>query len=99
MRGAILPFPQYAFMAWCSVKKSTGSTLLFTLYTADEVVRCTRCNVCTKSSGRSQPFANKEHSDFRHLGECGKLHHTEIGLENAALWCDYGVLFGKGFIL
>jgi len=24
--GAILQLPHYAFMAWCSVKKSTGST-------------------------------------------------------------------------
>jgi hypothetical protein len=24
MRGVIPPLPQYAFMAWCSVKKSTG---------------------------------------------------------------------------
>jgi hypothetical protein len=28
MRGAINPLPQYAFMAWCSVKKSTVTTLL-----------------------------------------------------------------------
>jgi hypothetical protein len=28
MRGAIHPFPQYAFMVWCSVK-STGATLPF----------------------------------------------------------------------
>jgi hypothetical protein len=28
MRGAIHPLPQYAFMAWCSVKKSTGTTLM-----------------------------------------------------------------------
>jgi hypothetical protein len=27
MRGAIPPLPQYAFMAWCSVKKGTGRTL------------------------------------------------------------------------
>jgi hypothetical protein len=26
MRGAISPLPLYAFMAWCSVKKSTGTT-------------------------------------------------------------------------
>jgi hypothetical protein len=25
MCGAIPPFPQYAFMAWCSIKKSTGT--------------------------------------------------------------------------
>jgi hypothetical protein len=25
MRGAVHPLPLYAFMAWCSVKKSTGS--------------------------------------------------------------------------
>jgi len=31
-RGAIIPLPQYAFMAWCSVKKNTGITLHFTLY-------------------------------------------------------------------
>jgi hypothetical protein len=27
MRGTIPPLPQYAFMVWCSVKKSTGTTL------------------------------------------------------------------------
>jgi hypothetical protein len=27
MRGAIPPLPQYAFMEWCSVKKSTQTTL------------------------------------------------------------------------
>jgi hypothetical protein len=29
MPGDIAPFPQYAFMAWCSVKKRTGTTLPF----------------------------------------------------------------------
>jgi hypothetical protein len=29
MSGAIHPLPQYAFMAWCSVKKSTGTTSLY----------------------------------------------------------------------
>jgi len=27
MLGALPPLPRYAFMAWCSVKKSTGTTL------------------------------------------------------------------------
>jgi len=27
MRGTKPPLPQYAFMAWCSVKKSAGATL------------------------------------------------------------------------
>jgi hypothetical protein len=27
MSAAIHPLPQYAFMAWCSVKESTGTTL------------------------------------------------------------------------
>jgi len=32
MRGAIPPLPQYAFMAWCSVKKHRGNfTFTFTL--------------------------------------------------------------------
>jgi hypothetical protein len=26
MRGIIPPLPQYAFMAWCSVKENTGTT-------------------------------------------------------------------------
>jgi hypothetical protein len=30
MSGAIPPLPQYAFMAWCSVIKSTRITLPFT---------------------------------------------------------------------
>jgi hypothetical protein len=29
MGGAILPFSQYAFMAWCSVKKIEGLYLLY----------------------------------------------------------------------
>jgi hypothetical protein len=29
MRGSIFPLPQYAFMAWWSVKRSTGTTLLY----------------------------------------------------------------------
>jgi hypothetical protein len=38
MRGAILPLPQYAFMAWCSVKKKhrvSFTCLLFMLYKAN----------------------------------------------------------------
>jgi len=27
MSGVITPLPQYAFMAWCLVKKGTGTTL------------------------------------------------------------------------
>jgi hypothetical protein len=27
MSGGIPPLPQYAFMEWCSVKRSTGTTL------------------------------------------------------------------------
>jgi len=36
MGGAIPPLPQYAFMAWYSVRGSTGTTLplLFMRYTA-----------------------------------------------------------------
>jgi hypothetical protein len=30
MSGAITPFTQYTFMAWCLVKKSTETTLPFT---------------------------------------------------------------------
>jgi hypothetical protein len=29
MRGAIPPLPQYAFMAWCSVKKAQGQLYLY----------------------------------------------------------------------
>jgi hypothetical protein len=32
MRGAIPSLPQYVFMAWYLVKKSTGTTLPFTFY-------------------------------------------------------------------
>jgi hypothetical protein len=31
MRGAKPSLPQYAFMAWCSVKRSTGTTLTLSL--------------------------------------------------------------------
>jgi hypothetical protein len=31
MSGAILPLPQHAFMAWCSVKKKHGDFLLLYL--------------------------------------------------------------------
>jgi len=29
MRGFIPPVPQYAFMAWCSVKKAQGQLYLY----------------------------------------------------------------------
>jgi hypothetical protein len=29
MRGAIAPFSQYAFMAWCSVKTAQGQPYLY----------------------------------------------------------------------
>jgi hypothetical protein len=32
MSGAIHPLPQYAFMAWCSVKKAQGQLYLYLLY-------------------------------------------------------------------
>jgi hypothetical protein len=32
MSGAVPPLTQYAFMAWCSVRGSTGTTLPLTLY-------------------------------------------------------------------
>jgi hypothetical protein len=32
MSGAIPPLPQYAFMAWCLVKTSTGITLPLPFY-------------------------------------------------------------------
>jgi len=32
MSGDVLPLPQYAFMAWCSVRGSTGTTLPFYLF-------------------------------------------------------------------
>jgi hypothetical protein len=32
MGGAVPPLPQYAFMAWCSVRGSTETTLPFYLY-------------------------------------------------------------------
>jgi hypothetical protein len=31
MGGAVSPLPQYAFMVWCSVERSTGTTLPFPL--------------------------------------------------------------------
>jgi hypothetical protein len=35
MSVAIPPLPQYAFMAWCSVKESTGTT--FTSYAHENI--------------------------------------------------------------
>jgi len=32
MHGTISPLPQYAFMAWCSVKKKHRDNFTFTLY-------------------------------------------------------------------
>jgi hypothetical protein len=48
MSGAIPPLPQCAFMAWCSVKKSTGTTLLPTLSTLFSVTvsLCSSSKVC-----------------------------------------------------
>jgi len=30
MGGAVPPLPHFAFMAWCSVRESTGTTFTFT---------------------------------------------------------------------
>jgi hypothetical protein len=35
MLGSVPPLPQYASMAWCSVKKSTGTTLSFTFISTE----------------------------------------------------------------
>jgi hypothetical protein len=32
MGGAVPPLPQYTFMPWCSVGRSTGTTLLLLLH-------------------------------------------------------------------
>jgi hypothetical protein len=37
MSGAIPPLPQYAFMAWCSIK-NTGTTLLLPLF--NKLINC-----------------------------------------------------------
>jgi hypothetical protein len=37
MGGAVPPLPQYAFMAWCSVRGSTGTTLPFTFMDVREI--------------------------------------------------------------
>jgi hypothetical protein len=39
MSGAIPPLPQYAFIAWCSVKKAQGQLYLYLLH-----IRSTCCN-------------------------------------------------------
>jgi hypothetical protein len=36
MRGAMLPLPKYAFMAWCSIKKSSGTTSPLNLKRRDQ---------------------------------------------------------------
>jgi hypothetical protein len=42
MHGAVPPLPQYAFMVWCSVKKSTGTTLpLPFTFTASDITLIT----------------------------------------------------------
>jgi hypothetical protein len=37
MSGATSPFPQHAFMAWCSVKRRTGN--FYNLYFSPNIVR------------------------------------------------------------
>jgi hypothetical protein len=39
MCGAIPPLSQYTFMAWCSEKKSTGTSLPFYLLRHEDVLR------------------------------------------------------------
>jgi hypothetical protein len=38
MGESISPLPQYAFMAWCSVKRNTGTTLPFTFTLPSETI-------------------------------------------------------------
>jgi hypothetical protein len=72
MRGATLSPPQYAFMAWCSVKKKHGDNFTFTAskpglgptqpkndwsYTSNPQYACMAWSlVKTKSTGITLPF-------------------------------------------
>jgi hypothetical protein len=40
MHGTIPPLPQYAFMAWCSVKERHRDNFTFTIYTALDENSC-----------------------------------------------------------
>jgi hypothetical protein len=53
MSGTILPLPQYAFMAWCSVKKKHRDNFTFTL-TVDNR------QFWTKKSKSVDPHKNQE---------------------------------------
>jgi hypothetical protein len=55
MHGGIHSLPQYTFMAWCSVKKSTGTTLPlpFTIKVWDE--KCIQ-NVCLVQHEGEKPL-------------------------------------------
>jgi hypothetical protein len=45
MRGAIHPLPQYAFMAWCSVKKMNKDNFTFTLKKYNLINNKGKCEV------------------------------------------------------
>jgi hypothetical protein len=48
MGGAVPPLPQYAFMAWCSVRGSTGNLHLFTFTVPQPVGRVAHLTIVYK---------------------------------------------------
>jgi hypothetical protein len=65
MRGTILPFPQYAFMAWCSVRK-TQTQIYFYLYLFTSTIISTRDEIKLISSIHILTFKTflYEHKSF-----------------------------------
>jgi len=81
--------PQYAFMAWCSVKKSTWTTLPLPLHT---VLLCSALlhGVATRSSTYSHDYCNHWHVPHilvKEYSVCWTIPET-VGLEQMT-WCWY----------
>jgi hypothetical protein len=72
MRGAIPLLPQYAFMARCSVKKSTGTTLL---------VPYERESTITTASGAWTVRRDQETKDADNRDEISTCKQPDIGVQ------------------
>jgi len=66
-REAVPPLPQYAFMAWCSVRESTGTT---SKYIMENTNFFTFANCSARDQNMAMSFGNSKHPPSFPAGEC-----------------------------
>jgi hypothetical protein len=89
MRGAIPPLTQYAFMAWCSVKKKHMDNFIFTLFLSSQIRQsyvCTSLKIFFPSSIR--PYSSSPPCRF--LGTfCHRAHPLHLSYLSFCVFCAF----------